>query len=159
MLRSLICSTPQVSTSQDVFQYTKYPWQAKERTTSEDDSLLSSQLVQLSLFSRHQVHFHLKMKQSRHFLLWTSTQLIQLSKGTSKDSSVHHPLWSSWNTPDAHRSWSASVPPVLCQDPGEQHSSCWLSTNREILRRVSELERKKTHELNAFYLYSAPIKI
>lgn len=65
------------------FSIQKYPWQTKEKMTSvaEDDTLLSSWLVQLSLF-RHQVHFHLKMKQSKHFLLRPSTQLIQLPKST-----------------------------------------------------------------------------
>lgn len=129
----------QASKSQHFFRYTKYSWQAKERMTSVagDDSLLSSCLVQLSLFFRHQIHFHLKMKQSKHFLLRPSTQLIQLPKSTSKASSIHHPLCGHLRTHQTLVEAGQHQSLLFCQEPGEQYSSHWLSTNREILRSVS----------------------
>lgn len=96
---------------------------------------------------RYQVHFHLKTEQPKHLLLRPSPPLIQHPESISEASSVHPPPLPGHL--GAHQTVTEAGPhqPLLsCQEPAELHSSRWLSTNKEIFRRVSELEgRKQPH--------------
>lgn len=95
----------------------------EERTSSTagGDSLLSSWLFWLSLFFTDQGHFHLKMVQSKHFMLRPRLNSFSFQKAPGELPQFLIPSAASQNMPEAGQ--CQSLLPVRSQVSSSPHGS------------------------------------